>query len=281
MDFRSVIPPEPSDGELPVHGRDEPEHAPPAAQPPVPGVADERWWHVSQGLLLVLGAQAIFIIANLVLVGFYFVDSDKGRNVARVAVVAFLLFGLCAHVWGMLTCLRVPPQARVRGLMHAAVWPSVAGAVLALLGACFFAAYLLDDSSSMRPSPIMALAAGLGTLLQLVAGLALVIGNIFFLICLRGIAHFYGKPRLAQHFLVFLIAVPVIAILFVLVSVLAVAVLRGVLRDGEVFWSVWYLLWHGTRLTLHLALVAWGFVLVQQLRGTMDRAVETGSLETA
>jgi hypothetical protein len=79
---------------------------------------------------------------------------------------------------------------------------------------------------------------------------------------------------------VFLIAAPVIAILFVLVSVLAVAVLRSVLRDGEVFWSVWYLLWHGVRLTLHLALVAWGVVLIQQLRATMDHAVEAGALET-
>jgi hypothetical protein len=165
--------------------------------------------------------------------------------------------------------------------MHGAVWPCVGGAVLALLGACLFLTVYVDSATSIQRSPLMALAVALGMLLQLAALLAFAIGNVLFLICLRGIAVFFQKPRLAQHLLIFLIAVPIVLLLFGLGAVLATVILRSALRDSDAFSVIWGLLWNGVRLTIHLAMAAWGFLLVQQLRGTMDRAAEGGSVETA
>lgn len=271
MDFRAMIPPDSTDGEPRAAAS-----APVSPPPPPTAVADERWWHVSQGLLLVLGAQAIFLIADLVPISFSFLERDKSQTVARVGLLAMLIGGVCVQAWGTLTCLRVPPRSGVRGLMHGAAWPTAAGAVFAVFGALLLSTVFLADRSTIQRDPVLALALGLGVLLQFGALAAFVIGSIFFLVCLRGLAVHFQKPRLASQFLIFLIAAPIIALLTALGLVLLAVVLRAAFDDSDLFPVIWGVLWNGLRLLIHIALLTWGGLLVHQLRWTIDRMMDAG-----
>ncbi|MBL8799640.1 MAG: hypothetical protein JNM56_37505 [Planctomycetia bacterium] len=270
MDFRAMIPPDSLDGEA----RAEAPPAPPPSSPTAP--ADERWWHVSQGMLLVLSAQVIFLLADLVPITFSFLERDKSKTVVFVGLLAVLICGVCVQAWGMLSCLRVPPQSGVRGLMHGAAWPTVVGAGLVLLGALFLTVAIVLRFATSHDGELVPLATGLGVLVQIGGLVAFAIGSVFFLICLRGLAVHFQKPRLASQFLIFLIAAPVVTLLTALGLVLLAIVLRAALGGSDEFPLAWGIFWNGLRLSSHIALLAWGGLLVHQLRWTIDRMMEAG-----
>jgi len=175
-----------------------------------------------------------------------------------MALYLFAIYDMCA----------LPAQSRVRGLMQATAWISLAGFACVALGLLLTLLNSLSAPTARSPRSDAYMFAALAGMVFFLAAVLLILGTVLFLFVLRGIAVFFGELKLAQGVLIFfvcLIALPMAALLVVLCLVAE----AGNNRDSALFVLL-------VSQLVNTILSIWFYSLVRDIRYRVDSARRRG-----
>lgn len=239
-----------------------------APEPASHPALDPGWGKAAAGLKF-LGVLALLFLGANVLTGCIAVaEAPFDKSLVILYPVASLI-ALLLCLLGLWDCCAVPAQSGVRGLTHATTWMTLAGTLLLGLGLLLSLFTYLTASPATRygrsDEVLIVMVTGM---IYLLAGLLLLAGFIMFLFVLRGMAVFFGDPKLAQAMITYFLVLLCTPVVGAIVLVCAGAILDSS-RDTR---KLIPLVAWGWSLLLATVLTIWFYNLVRDTRRRIDMA---------